>query len=1345
MKSCVLIPSIKINGIEKPSKLFQDLTKIFINRKDAIEVWGLFQIPNFGDKYGLKKVNGEYLAKDIKEKLEFNKYLEDKLSKKVIEQDAGFANNKGEYTVFKDYEEAVNKAESFSENSKVYNAKIIQVDKGFAINIETKKENPIEPQNIKFNSALNRRLLQILEDVGFDVSIVKGLQQDGIFSPLNAEENAKGLIEIIKLAEDERGEKALPEEFAHLIVAGLRNQPLVRRALESLTDEQIQNVLGEQYQNYKDLYKNEQFLKEEAFGKMLADSLINVYDKTVSDAQKGLIDRIWNFIKSLFKRTNIGEVNNAISYAKDLSNELAKSILTDIDSITLSKEDIFTSDIMFRISKTSKSIEELAKKARETKALLMKEKAVKDTSGMYSDEDKKALREIDDKIKSKDYVGSCCSFLKNALHDINEFNITLNDIKGWNYKTNNEKLRTCCDSLVSLKEYTSTYEEIISEMGALNKIYSDIGITKEDAEKISEEANKILVISNGLIVNSAQLQLEFLKAFLEPYWKDKTINTKFIEDQMITVQVLLDKGFNDITFFDNTVNALSEASDILLALMAKIAIEQQDKRDEILLRDDANIRDWEQKLVASGSTSAFMNEVDENGKPTGWLISNRNSVAFERDKENYFSSLQDDESITVGDKIILKQEWIGKYTEEIEVEYNGKKYTTRVPKEKDENGNLLYGYPKGASPIDRLTPAQKEYYDKMIALKAAREVAIPEYQRSLYRAIQKRTDFVEELASKITNPKELTKACFNKMKDKIVKRVDDVEFGKVDHGKYVLLNAQGKPVKRIPAFYIDPLEDMSQLSMDFGGSMRAFCATMVNYSMMNQILPQMELLNDTIQERDVTMTSGSNPLKAFKKILGQEIEQEYTEKGKNLRVGKAANFLMDKFFYGINKKEGKEIQIKNAQIDSEKLLDLIKEYTSLVGMGFNLYSGISNITMGGVQMLIEARGGEYFKTKDLAKAHILYDKNIVGYLGEINSLKRENKLSLLIDKFDALESFYDNLKNKPVYKNSTMRGMQNMSVMIFNEIGEHRLHSVTMLAMLNNYKLKQGDQEISLYDALEVSKERVDKDGKKFTSPPYLKIMDGVTKLDGTEFTQDDFIAMKRKISRVNRRMHGAYSEAFKGRIHETAAGRLVMQFRQWMPGFYSNRFAGIFSGGSYYDVELGDNEEGYYVTAGKLIIALAKDIKKLKFQMATNFDNLTPHQKANMRKFAAETKFAVVLGILCSLMGGWKDKDSTWTEKMLYYQMLRLRLEVGAGCPLNPKFMGNIWTMMQSPAAAIKSCNNITDLLMFWNLCNEIQTGRYAGHSRYFRDFIETLPLYGQVRKVIDLKEDNYMFNIFD
>ena len=70
-----------------------------------------------------------------------------------------------------------------------------------------------------------------------------------------------------------------------------------------------------------------------------------------------------------------------------------------------------------------------------------------------------------------------------------------------------------------------------------------------------------------------------------------------------------------------------------------------------------------------------------------------------------------------------------------------------------------------------------------------------------------------------------------------------------------------------------------------------------------------------------------------------------------------------------------------------------------------------------------------------------------------------------------------------------------------------------------------------------------------------LVIKEGYQSLDGRPIDKEFINRQKKAVSYVNRSMHGAFGADEKGLIHQYAFGRLVMNFRQWMPAHYARRF----------------------------------------------------------------------------------------------------------------------------------------------------------------------------------------------
>jgi hypothetical protein len=66
-----------------------------------------------------------------------------------------------------------------------------------------------------------------------------------------------GLTIVINIARGIQGEEALPEEFAHFIIEGMINHPLVQRLLNSLDDIQLQEIFGDSYNRYFEKYNGE--------------------------------------------------------------------------------------------------------------------------------------------------------------------------------------------------------------------------------------------------------------------------------------------------------------------------------------------------------------------------------------------------------------------------------------------------------------------------------------------------------------------------------------------------------------------------------------------------------------------------------------------------------------------------------------------------------------------------------------------------------------------------------------------------------------------------------------------------------------------------------------------------------------------------------------------------------------------------------------------------------------------------------------------------------------------------------------------------------------------------------
>jgi hypothetical protein len=302
--------------------------------------------------------------------------------------------------------------------------------------------------------------------------------------------------------------------------------------------------------------------------------------------------------------------------------------------------------------------------------------------------------------------------------------------------------------------------------------------------------------------------------------------------------------------------------------------------------------------------------------------------------------------------------------------------------------------------------------------------------------------------------------------------------------------------------------------------------------------------------------SGDHKVVEFFKIMNKTFSKKYTEEGAKTAIGARLNDYYTQVIYGKYKNEG--TNIKGTSVNTAKTGDTLKHMSSVINLGVNLFSGIGNVIVGDVQALIEAAGGEYYTAKDFIVGTKNYFALIPEALAELNSTKVSSKLALLSEKFDSLEDFYAELRRQNYYKSKLARIFGNSTLFFLNRAGEHYLHNRTMLALLNNYKVKdRRGQVMSLFEAFEVEKHIVD--GKNLGGR--LKLKEGVRNLDGSELTDDTITQLRFKIGKVNQALNGAFSAEDKGAVHQYVLARLAMQFRQWMVGHFSRRLAG-----TYYD-----------------------------------------------------------------------------------------------------------------------------------------------------------------------------------
>lgn len=1312
MKSCVYIPN---NKKGEPSKLFTDLQKITGNRDTTKALWGISQdadlMKSLGNTVGLEEPTVlDFLNSipDIQSILSSTAYV------KYLNLKEGLDEKK-----FETFEQVITAKENLIQEYSNVLPIITYSDEGYKITLQNKDSDSVKVYaNQEALTNLNDKLVSHLSKMGLAIEELRYLEVPGKLDPLNAKVNAENLLTAIKVAKGLEGQKAIPEEFAHVLVEGFRNHPLMTRLLKAFDNtELIKDVLGESFEQYSKVYENNLYkLKSEAVAKLIAYYLAN--REGITENISGVSNRFLNIIQEALSKGDESYISNLI---RNIDNDIKSFIdaLSEEDTFNLFDLDALKkASTMYQVSTKISKLQELSEKALEIVAKKMKLENLRRKSGKVPKEDAKTFKDLKSLVEKKKYADSCISFLDTCMISVEEMvaklEINKEKISG-NTVLSAKDIKIGCRLLKDASNILSAYTEIVQRMQSISK---EDGIEDElesdDINKIEEAAIDVNKVLGDIKILEKELRLKVLLKFYEKYWGKDKILGKGDDAKIITLEQVLESTVGDTNAVSRLVNAMSDMPDMLLQLVDIAYKDSTSKRDSNIFDLQQQLGALQKKLIdTTGSRdTSFMYEKDENGNPTGMIISDRDFKSYYKNRRNYRKSLEDagvDKETIIG----KMKAWEVKNTEPVKIT---ERKVERLPKK-----SL---YPSNA--LESLTEAQKEYYNTAMKIKIAMDGMLPNNRTHTYWAVQKKVRGVDA----VMQDKSIKKA-YERFKSTFVLDRDDTEFGELDldEGKYMVTDFGGNPVKKIPVFYTSWLgSDMQYLDTNFTDSLLAYGSMAYNFESMTEIVDAMELTNLQMQDRKVFQTEGTKKLRTRFKWLDTAFGSDYYKEGSNSELQKKLSNYIDANVYGKRKVE----EITPNGFNYGKAGDVIKAYSSMVSMGYNLFSGTANASMGLTQTILNAIGGEHFGVKDLLWAHKEYFKKVPGNIADSYSDIQDNKLSLLSRLFDTEEDFFSTTKDSGFNKGVLKKLVSKHNPLILNSMGEHYLHSIGMLSVIHNIKCKkEGSKEIiSLYD---VFKEESVKDAsgnvlyKQLVIPEGYKVVEDDVEV--ADLNSNYIQKLKLKIQNINHTMHGAFGEVDRGDAHRSVIGRLILQYRQWMPAYYMNRFKS-----KRYNLTTNQEEEGFYLTGAKFILGTLKDLKNLKFQLATRYKSLSNHEKSNLWKALSEVSLYYIIGLILSGWAGDDDDEDRGILTLLKYNLYRVRMELGASAPTSTDFFKNVTTLLNSPVPCLQLTDRLINLIDITNLFEEIESGKYKGWNRWTRDLFYSIPYARNIDKVIDI-----------
>ncbi len=1319
-RNCAIIPQVRNNkGQVVDSKLFKGLLAYTgNNRSEATRLYLITKsnefIRNWNPKLTLDE-NNEPTLRSLLQKTNLSDVIPESKVLERLNREIGYykkRENRPALWVNNDenYQKLLQKAISFNQTSDFrddYVAKIIKIQDTesprifIGVKVEKRnKLNSINADKMAYNANLNSRLRDILAANGISTGALTDLEKrmgiNGVTDFDVAKTAANGMIEMIRLANGIEGEKALPEEFAHFAIEAMGESPLINRLINNLNSSGlVGEILGDEYETYNTLYKGDTAkLAKEAAGKLLAKHLLKS-EPIGQKPYKNLLERVISAIKSFFKTMNANQIQKAIYEADKDFGRLARDILNGRMDEEINVGNINSSGLFYqtneRVQRDRKLLQDIMN--NELKRLKIYEK--RNPNSQFSANQRLLIDRLELELADNNEVEGIYAFLDNALEELQKVSNRLEVLRNTPATNANERASVLRD----VRNYMYSYKNIIEDIRKAlvdEERYTD----NRYGQRVRVALDNASILIGDLFVKYNDVSMPLFVDFIKPFVGENIMIPfgKF-KGKMIKAEDLVKMADEDISFFDRWLDSMADSSDYMLKVMDQAVKKSKEQARLRTIDVMKQLQAATIKLEQAGIRDTdWMFERDSKGNLSGNYISEINQDLFKEKVREMFKSLNEKYGKNpVGENAEKykreRQAWFDANMEIV----NGKK----VPK-MSIYGNKQY---------QRLNAAQKEYYDTVMNIKSQLDSYLPEKYTTLTNAVKIRKDLLERVKSS-DGVKSGAKQIWESIKDEFIRRTDDVDFG----DRATVKDFEGNEVQTLPIYFtkLKEGESANDLSTDIVSTLTAYAAMANDFDEMNKVIDVLELGRDLLRERQVIQTQGGKPLVEKFKAVGRKVESKLTKAGGATRFIQRLDDFFEMQVYG--RYMADEGTFGKTNIDKGKVANFVNRVTSMNNLALNVLSGISNVATGKVMMRIESFAGEFYNEKNTITADRIYGQSLPAYLAEMGNRVKTNKLALWDELFNVMQEYEQDVREVNFDRKTWFSRMFGTSTLFFmNNAGEHWMQNRTSLALADAYKMKAPNGKIvSLWDAMEVVP--IDKNNKKAGAK--LQLKEGYTKADGSAFTQDDIIKFSRKSAAINQRMHGIYNKADRSAIQRLAIGRMSMMFRKWIKPSLNRRFKS-----ATYNYDLDAWTEGYYRTSGRFLLQLARDLRETQFNLAARWNELTPTEKANIRRALTETSHFLAVMAIIGLIEWSDDKDRPWLVRMLEYQARRLYTELGTMIPGKPMISEGL-KIIKSPAAGVNTIENILDLTKLlnpWNYIDELQSGRYEGHSTAYKSFFES------------------------
>jgi hypothetical protein len=419
----------------------------------------------------------------------------------------------------------------------------------------------------------------------------------------------------------------------------------------------------------------------------------------------------------------------------------------------------------------------------------------------------------------------------------------------------------------------------------------------------------------------------------------------------------------------------------------------------------------------------------------------------------------------------------------------------------------------------------------------------------------------------------------------------------------------------------------------------------------------------------------------------------------------------------------KDDDILLGKISGTKFIGKLLGYNSWVMQALNIPVQLVNGISGNIQNWIEAAAGDDYDFNDINVAKREIYKNSHNFYHDRLKIGNKSLISQILIKFNITSEDLTNFMGAEADRSALKWWLKDTKVLTWvKDFTEFEVAATVGLAMLNKTKVKLNDKIIPLYKAF-----TKDAQGN-------IKLIDGVTKVDGTPWTDADTNFLMGKIQSKIRTLQGNYAKIDKTVLERNAIGKLIFFMRKYFIPLFIRRF-----GHKRFDIQSGKIMQGYY---HRFITEIVKDLVIVRGNLFKYWELASDEDKKAVKLVIMDNLTIALISVLswALLPGDDDDKELGFVMGNIAYVLLRIKTETETFHPF--KGLDDMLRTVTSLSVATRGIDNIRKTLAdFGRLISNDDSAYYkrdtgmfeAGTPKVIADLVKITGLPQQVYKIYD------------